>query len=618
MITLSLVGAPNSGKTSLFNWLTGSKFKTVNYAGSTVEIHRGQSLALYGREFAVVDTPGVYSLIAGSRDEEVTLDLLTREGANQVILVLDATQLKRQLLLAFQMIEMNVPFSIALTMEDLLKKNHRQINIEALREILQVDIVSVDTRLGGGVKDLVAKFCHSEPNTVIPWKLDQQRLNEMRDEKFVKELSVKARSLGERVVKSHLNIRPRQLDRWLINSVLSLPLFILVMSLFFTSVFFLAAPLMDLVDVFFASLSEFVSGIVGEGILGNFLTTGMIEGTGAVLVFVPQIFILFLGLSFLEESGYLARASTLIDRPLHALGLSGRSFVPLLSGFACAVPAIMATRNLKSSRERWITVFIIPFMTCSARLPVYALLLAFLFFGEASWKPGVSLAAIYFVSLFLGAAAAWILNRLLKVKEKTYFMMELPPYRMPQFSRMVSDSLRRTNSYVVKAGPIILFFVLILWLLTHLPFDPSWSEEEQLKNSFLAQIGHYLEPLFLPMGLDWRAGVAMLSAFIAREVFVSAMAVIFNLGQVTEAGLQDSLLQQMKLAQFADGGLIFTAPAVVAMVVFFMFALQCVSTTGVTVKEMGSWRYGLVQLVVLNVLAYVFAVASFQALSAVM
>ena len=290
----------------------------------------------------------------------------------------------------------------------------------------------------------------------------------------------------------------------------------------------------------------------------------------------------------------------------------------LLYWFACAVPAVMATRNLKSKRERWIAVFILPFMTCSARLPVYALLLAFVFFGEAAWKPGVALAAIYFGSALVGGIAAWALHKILKTKERSLFLMEFPPYRKPRVLKVAKESLHRTQSYVWKAGPTIFTFVLVLWLLSYFPHNPQWTDSEQLANSFLGQIGHALDFLFRPMGLDWRAGVALLSAFVAREVFVSAMAVIFNLGGVAQESVQNSLIEQMKHAQFPEGGMIFTTPTVVAMIVFFMLALQCLSTTGVTVKEMGSWKYGLVQLVTLNVMAYIAAVSVFQTLSLIL
>lgn len=610
---VALVGSPNSGKTSLFNWLTGMRSKTVNYPGSTVESRRGQGLPVYKHSFEVIDTPGIYSLRPASKDEEVTLGILQSEKLDRLILVLDASQLKRQMLIALQLRELGIPFSVALTMHDLAVKNQVDLHVSALSEILQAPVVVVDGRLGGGVKDLVAAAIVTGP----AFSPARHAVN-MEDEGLVERLTKEGRLLAARVTHEKAARRRETLDRFFVHSILSLPIFILVMTALFTSVFFLAAPLMDMVDAFFVSTSETVAGVLGEGLFSQFVSGGLIEGTGAVLVFVPQIFILFFGLSLLEESGYLARASTLIDRPLHWVGLSGRSFVPLLSGFACAVPAVMATRNLKSERERWIAVFIIPLMTCSARLPVYALLLAFIFAGEAAWKPGLGLAAIYFGSVLIGGAAAWILHKMAKTKERSYFLMELPPYRMPRFARMFYDSFMRTKAYVLRAGPIIFGFVLILWIATHFPYDAAWSETEQLANSVLGRLGVWLGPVFHPMGLDWRAGIALLSAFVAREVFVSAMAVIYNLTGVAEDSLQDTLMEQMRLATFSDGSPIFTLPAVIALIVFVMIALQCISTTGVVVREMGSWKYGIAQLVVMNVVAYLAAVATFQTLSLIL
>jgi len=608
-LKVALVGSPNSGKTSLFNWITGSRYKTVNYPGSTVESHKGLSLPFYGETFEVIDTPGIYSLNPSSQDEKVTLDLLLSGQLHRVILVIDASQIQRQLLIALQLKEMGVLFSVALTMSDLDPEANSAVDPKILSEELGVHVSVVDGRLGGGVKELVDSSIDRGPVFKKPFR------SLSNDEDFLKKLTSQGRVIANKVVPSRTRVEKFELDRWLVHSRLSLPLFLIVMTLLFSSVYYFAAPFMDMVDWFFATSSVFVSEQLGEGMISDFLSSGMIEGMGAVLVFVPQIFVLFFGLGLLEESGYLARASTLIDRPLHFVGLSGRSFVPLLSGFACAVPAVMATRNLKSARERWIAVFVLPFMTCSARLPVYALLLGFLFFGEASWKPGLILAAIYFSSALIGGVAAWILHKILKTKERSYFLMEFPPYRRPRVAKVFKDSLYRTKSYVVKAGPTIFTFVLILWVASYFPHNTAWSESEQLANSFLGQVGSALDFLFRPMGLDWRAGVALLSAFVAREVFVSSMAVIFNLGGVAESSVQASLIEQMKNATFPDGGLIFTTPTIVAMILFFMFALQCISTTGVTIKEMGSWKYGVAQLVTLNVVAYAVAVLAYQVLS---
>jgi ferrous iron transport protein B len=297
------------------------------------------------------------------------------------------------------------------------------------------------------------------------------------------------------------------------------------------------------------------------------------------------------------------------------VGLSGRAFVPILSGFACAVPGIMATRNVRSARERWITVFVIPFMTCSARLPVYALLLTFLFQGSESWKAGLAMTGLYMGGLALGMTAAAILNRIIKVERESHFLMELPFYRWPKAGFTLRLALRRTLSYLKKAGPTIFFFVLLLWVGTHFPYHSEATPTQQLEQSAVGQLGQAIGPVFHPMRVDWRVGLGMMSAFVAREVFVSSLAVIFNIADSgNNDSMQKSLLEKMREAQWPDGSPLFTTASVAGLIVFFMIALQCLSTTGVTWREMGSWKYAIGQLVALNVFAYVMAVVVAQVL----
>lgn len=365
---------------------------------------------------------------------------------------------------------------------------------------------------------------------------------------------------------------------------------------------------MDLIDGGFSDLATWADETWPNSLWGNFLSQGIIASLGAVFVFVPQIFILFLGIGFLESTGYLARAATLIDRPFSKLGLSGRSFVPVLSGFACAVPAMMATRNLSSARDRWITNFIIPLMQCSARLPVFALLLAFIYKDEPGWKPGLAMAAIYFGGLLIGAIAAGIVHRILPDDKKSFFMMELPLYRLPKIKVLLRQCLQKTWAYIKRAGPIIFAFAVLIWLGVTFP---QTSEETQLEQSYMGQAGHLLEPIFKPMGVDWRVGVGLISAFAAREVFVSNLAVMFKVTG-DEDTLQDGLLETMRSATFPDGSPIFTLGSVIGLIVFFMIALQCMSTVGIAVKESGSWKFAISQLIVFNLVAYLLAVLIYQ------
>lgn len=613
-VSVALVGSPNSGKTTLFNWLTGSRFKTVNYAGSTVDAHRGSTLAVYGTPtISVLDTPGIYSLQPHGRDEEVTLEVLTSGRVRAVIVVIDGTQLNRQLYLVRQIQELGLPFVVALTMLDIVKSSGRTLDLDKLSELIDAPVISCDGRLGGGVGDLVTSA--RLLGAVLPPALGRRL--EWDDARIEREVAV-AESWTQVVVfktpeQDRLE-RLRRFDRVLLHPVWGIFFFVLIMSVLFSSIFWLASPLMDLVDFGFGLVVTVVSRILGDSAFSDFVANGIVSGFGAVMVFVPQIFILFFGFTLLEDSGYLSRAATIVDRPLHKIGLSGRSFVPILSGFACAVPAVMASRNIRSPRERWITVFIIPFMTCSARLPVYALLLTFLFFGHNAWKAGLAMTGLYLGGLVIGGVAAGLLNRILKGSRETHFLMELPIYRWPKAGFTLRIALRRTRSYIKKAGPTIFFFVLLLWVGTHFPYIRHADPATQLQQSIVGQVGRAIEPVFQPMGLDWRVGLGMMSAFVAREVFVSSLAVIFSIADPGANSLQDSLLERMHQATMPDGSPLFTAASVTGLLVFFMIALQCLSTTGVTWREMGSWKYALGQLVVLNVLAYVLAIAVVQGL----
>lgn len=615
-LTVALVGSPNSGKTTLFNWLTGSKFKTVNYAGSTVDAHHGLSLPVYGEKLSILDTPGVYSLQPHGHDEEVTLRTLTEnDQVRAVVVVIDGTQLNRQLYLVRQIQELQIPMVLAVTMMDIVKNSGRKLDLEKLSELTDSPVVAVDGRLGGGAQDVIdaARILASTRPLRHVKKIiwDDHRIEKevATAESWTKQVVYKT---PNRESLDHL----RRWDKYFLHPFWGIALFFLIMGTLFSSIFWLASPAMDMVDMAFSAAVDTILNITGPGLIGDFLGNGIVAGIGAVLIFVPQIFILFVGFTLLEDSGYLARAATIVDRPLHKLGLSGRSFVPILSGFACAVPAIMASRNIRSARERWITVFIIPFMTCSARLPVYALLLTFLFHGESAWKAGMAMTGLYFGGLVIGGIAATVLNRILKPTQESHFLMELPLYRWPKLGFTMRIAARRTRSYVRRAGPTIFFFVMLLWIGTHVPYHSGATPTEQLESSVVGQAGRIIEPVFTPMGVDWRVGLGMMSAFVAREVFVSALAVIFAIADTDDVSLQDTLLQRMREAQLPDGSALFTVASVTGLILFFMIALQCLSTTGVTWREMGSWKYAIGQLVALNVLAYVVAVVAVQGLRA--
>lgn len=617
-LNIALVGAPNSGKTTLYNWLTGSNFKTVNYPGATVEYSVGPVRAELGSGIYFLDTPGTYSLHPKSADEEVTLRALYEHNSagdiSGLIVVVDGTQLSRHLLLARQVQETGFPFLLVVTMADLLRREQVQVSAEDLKkEFGATEVVFFDGVLGGGLKEIIQSSSllrrHKTPERPKNWTGERHEQELAHIEKKLILWGIGAKSEEKKLNKV---FHPTELlDRWLLHPVAGLVVFFLIMSFLFFSIYWMAQPFMDSIDNAFSWVAEAVLKMAPGQLWSNFLAEGLIKSFAAVLIFVPQIFILFFGIGLLEASGYLARAATLIDRPLSLVGLSGRSFVPLLSGFACAVPALIATRNIASKRDRFITQMIIPLMTCSARLPVYALLIGFLFPGNALMA-GVTLAMLYFASLLIGAVAAGLINRIVKKEKNSFFMLELPLYRRPRLRIILRQSWHRTLSYVKRAGPVIFVIAVILWIGTNFPYQQDVTLRTE--NSYAAQVGRIIEPVFRPMGIDWRVGFGLLSAFAAREVFVSSMAVVLHVTSADENTLSESLIKEMQTAQFPDGQKIFTFSSVLGLLVFFMVALQCMSTVATMHRESGNWRLAVLQLAALNVLAYGLSVTLVQGL----
>ena len=635
MTNVLLVGSPNAGKTTLFNQLTGLRAKTVNYPGSTVDLLVG----VWG-EARVFDTPGIYSLYPRSPDEEITLGALKTKEPHAVVAVLDATQLSRQIAIALQLKELflrkdgKASVVVAVTMLDLMEQEGHHVDLVKLSSELGLPVIATNT--ASAIEELKSAIEHVKavsPNSTN--ELRSSSILELRESKRIKDLVVSnvAGTSGETHVS---NEGPRQItrriDRTALHPVLGPILFFMVMTTLFTLIYWLAAPLMDLVDTGFSSLGasflemRFVNP---ESLLARLVSDGLIAGAGAVLVFVPQIFILFLGLVFLEDSGYLARAATIVDRPLKAIGLGGRSFVPLLSGFACAVPAMMAARTVNSRRERMLTLFILPLMSCSARLPVYALLLGFLLGGN-SIQAGFSLALLYVGSIVSGVVAAGVLGRMAERRgffrdflgrEKSFLLLELPLYRKPKLILVLKQAFLRTKSYVKRTGPVILVLSVVIWVGTTFPNYQETDNTARLEQSYAGRVGQVLSPVFEPMGGDWRTGLSLISAFAAREVFVATMAVIFHVtekedveGMTAEDSLQQGLIAQMREAKAPDGGPLFTVASTLGLMLFFMIALQCLATFAISIKESGSMKFAVVQLVLFNVVAYILSVALVQGL----
>lgn len=620
--SIALVGAPNSGKTTLYNWLTGSRFKTVNYPGATVEFSLGNLAGYLGEShLQVMDTPGTYSLHPKSADEWVTLRALYEnpkvKKVDGVIVVIDGTQISRHLQLVMQLKETGFSMVVVITMADLLRREGIEIDMEYLGKTLGCPVIQFDGLLAGGLKEIVSEIKKlsiiKTPSRPVPWgfALQEQKLKDC--EQIAKNaLNHKTDHAQDRL--NRIVATTEKLDRVLLHPLFGFLFFILIMGGLFACVFWVAAPFMDLIDGWLTSLNEGVTSLAPDALWADFLANGVIASFGAFLVFIPQIFILFVGIGILESTGYLARAATLIDRPFSALGMSGRSFVPLLSGFACAVPAIIATRNIPSTKDRLITSFVIPLMSCSARLPVYALFIAFLFHGDSAFKAGLALALLYLGSILVGTFAAAVVSRFIPRSEPSFFMMELPIYRRPRVRVLLRQSWTRTLSYIKRAGPVIFAFAVVIWLGSTFPNYKAENAHEKLEQSYVGQFGKIIEPVVAPMGIDWRVGVGLISAFAAREVFVSSLAVTFNITDTDEETQQQALLSQMKTAVNSEGQKIFTVSSVIGLMVFFLIALQCMSTVGVQIRESGSVKFALTQLVAFNLFAYVLVVLLVQGL----
>lgn len=655
---ITLVGPPNSGKTTLFNYLSGKKFKTVNYPGSTVEYSTAKILSKYNLKADLLDSPGIISLNPGSPDEEVSVSSLYNHpklgSPDLVIVTVDASQISRHLFLAKQLVIAGFKIIIAVTMVDLLHRRNLTVSSAKLSKELGCDVVLIDGRAGKGINEIIdliktnlaatnlkgkvtplKNFSVPDKNELISIyqalegienKILEPLNNNFDDtnlEKANSELIVLNPSLKEAINKpDEITLR---IDKYLLHRFWGLFFFFVIMAAIFTSIFWIAEPFMGYVDDFFALLAESASEYLGDGWLSNLVADGIITGTGAVLVFLPQILILFLILGLLEDTGYLARGAMLIDRPLSKIGLNGKSFVPMLSGFACAIPAMMAARTIANRKERLLTIFIIPLMSCSARLPVYALLIAFLIPGDKPWIGGLILATIYIFSVVSSLIAAAIINKynksLLKAKDDSSFILELPAYRVPKPFIVIRNSFESAKQYITHAGPVILVFSIVLWFLTYFPNhspdipDAQLMDEtelteiitaERLSSSYASTLGKMIEPVMTPIGMDWRIGVSLIATFAAREVFVSSMALIFKV-TADEESLQSSILSSMKAAKNdTTGEPLFTPATIIGLIVFFIFALQCISTLAVSRKETGSWRIPLLQVTLFTVLAYLF------------
>ncbi|MGB5530519.1 MAG: ferrous iron transport protein B, partial [Ignavibacteriaceae bacterium] len=537
-----------------------------------------------------------------------------------------------------------------LTMTDILTKRGQQVSESNLSSELGCDVVLVNGRSKLGLDNLIKSIYSKlerlnefDKKRILSYSSSENKKSSIEIfqeiEKILKNVyePIKAEekinlvSANSELKILHNNISDERfspdkitlnIDRILLHRFWGFLIFLIVMGLTFTSIFWLAQPLMMLVDELFANLNSLVVNNFDPGWFTYLISDGVISGTGSVLVFVPQILILFLILGLLEDSGYLARGAMLIDRPLSKIGLNGRSFVPMISGYACAIPAIIAARTIPNRRERLLTIFIIPLMSCSARLPVYALLIAYLIPKNSSWIGGIILGAIYLFSLLTSVSVAFLINkfrrRIFTSEESSSFILELPTYRIPKLSSVISHTYNSSKQYILRAGPIILGFSLVLWFLTYFPninpevetsgltFKQKQNVEraERLESSYASELGKLIQPMMSPIGMDWRIGVSLISAFAAREVFVSSLALTFKVTSEDDEA-QNTLLNSLRDARIeATGEKLFTVATTVGLIIFFVFALQCLSTVAVSKKETGGWKIPILQVVIFTSLAY--------------
>jgi ferrous iron transport protein B len=645
---ITLVGPPNSGKTTLFNFLSGKNFKTVNYPGSTVEYNTARFHNRFGINANLLDSPGIISLVPGSPDEQVTIDSLyshpTLGRPKLIIATVDASQLSRHLLLVKQLLKSNFRVIIAVTMYDILNKKGFRILKNEFSEMIESPVVFLNGRTGKGTDELIStvksellkasqngnelKRVETEVHAQII--LDQFKEIEKIEKKIILSIADKADLKNANAELESLTIQLNnlpdkttlKLDKIFLHKYWGIILFLIITGVMFTSIFWLALPLMEFVDETFATLASYSSNYFGINWYGDLISDGIITSLGAVMIFVPQIVILFLILGFLEDTGYLARGAMLIDKPLSSIGLNGRSFVPMLSGFACAIPAMMAARTISNKKERLLTIFIIPLMSCSARLPVYALLIAFLIPKENVFFGGLIFSFIYLFSIISSVIIAAIINKfsknLIKVEDSSSFILELPSYKLPKIQSVLRNTYSSTSQYLKEAGPVIVTFSIILWALTYFPNTTPEIEQgnltqieyqdaiqmERIATSYAAQIGKFVEPVMTPIGMDWRIGVSLISAFVAREVFVSSLALIFRVTGDEET-LRDSILHSMRNAKIGSTDQkLFTTSTILGLIVFFVFAMQCLSTIAVAKKETGHWRIPILQILIFSGFAY--------------
>jgi ferrous iron transport protein B len=601
--TVALVGPPNSGKSTLFNRLTGLRQKVANYPGVTVEQHFGKLSGIGRSDLILIDLPGIYSLDSYSEDARVAVDVL--HGAmpgtpapDAVLLVLDSLHLRRQLMLAAPVLSLGLPTLVLLNMSDLMETRGGEADTLALAQELGVPVAKISATRGTGL-DAISHFLDSKSEAPKAHRAARLELPVVGNARSYRQWAtgISTRTKYKAPLSSEWT---GKLDKVLLHRLWGPLLFLVVVIAVFQVVFAIGQPLSDGFGDILNALGQKIGPYLGHGWVESLLIDGIWKGVASVLVFLPQILLLFLFIGVLEDSGYLARAALIADRVMRSIGLNGKAFIPLLSAYACAVPAIMATRTIENKRDRFATILVAPFMTCSARLPIYILMIAAFvpnrrILGDFFGMRAAVMLSLYLLGFLAAFGTAWLLKSSILKTASAPFILELPQYRLPTVRSLGLRVMDRGKVFLKQAGTIILCVTVVLWILSHVPFHSN------LPQSVIGHVGRWIEPLIRPLGFNWKIGIGLLSSIVAREVIVGTLGTLYGADPATQSlGLQAALRHDLTL-----GG-------AMALVVFFAFAMQCTSTLAIVRRETNSWKWPAVQFAYMSALAYAAAFATNQ------